>query len=61
MSEQFRFNEGVRDGGAVDGKEGAFFPGAPVMDGPGHHLLAGTGFTIDEFLLSAPTSLIYSE
>ena len=40
VAEQLALEEGFGEGSAVDGLEGAFGPGARVVDGPGHELLA---------------------
>jgi hypothetical protein len=44
VAEEFGFYEGCRDGGAVDGDEGAFFSWGIVVQGLGDELLAGAGF-----------------
>src|SRR5690348_2667538 len=38
MSEEFTFQEGLGDGGAVDGEKRAIGAAAVVIDGPGHQL-----------------------
>ena len=48
MSEEFRFQEVVGQGRAVEFEEGAIGAGGVVMDGVGDDLFAGTGFPPDQ-------------
>ena len=48
VAEQLAFNDGGADGGAVHGDEGAFRPGAMMVDGPGHQFLPTSGLSLDE-------------
>ncbi len=48
MAEQFTFQQLSRNGTAVDGHEGALASAGQLMDGAGHHLLAGTRFAEDQ-------------
>jgi hypothetical protein len=48
MAEEFAFEEGFGDGGAVDGDEGGVGAVAVLVDGAGDEFLAGAGFAADE-------------
>ncbi len=48
MTEQFGFEEGFGDGGAIDGDEGSLGAVAVLVEGAGDEFLAGTGFAADE-------------
>jgi len=48
MAEKFRFEHARSERHAVDRDEGGVFARRGVVDGLGHELLAGTGFTGDE-------------
>ena len=48
VAEEFRFQEVVGYGAAVDGDEGMAFLFAGVMDGAGEEFLAGSGFAVDK-------------
>jgi hypothetical protein len=47
VSEQLGFEEGVLEGGAVDGEEGAC-ASAGAVDGAGDEVLSGAGFAVEE-------------
>ena len=48
MAEQFAFQEGLRDGGAIDGDERLGRALAVLVNGPRHEFLAGAGFAADQ-------------
>src|SRR5256886_3961647 len=48
VAEQLRLDQRVRAGAAVDGHDRLVAAGAQMMDRPGHELLAGAGFALDE-------------
>ena len=48
VAEQFAFQQGFGDGGAVDGDEGRFGAVAVLVDGAGDEFLAGAGLAADE-------------
>ena len=48
VAEEFAFDKGVRNGGAVHLHKGLGRPGSPVVDGPGHQFLPGAVLPGDE-------------
>ncbi len=48
MAEQFRFQEVLGDGGAVDADEGLLGPARALVDVAGHHFLADAAFAGDQ-------------
>ncbi len=48
VSEEFGFEEGFGDGGAIDGDEGGLGAVAVLVEGAGDEFLAGTGLATDE-------------
>ncbi len=48
VAEELAFQEGIRDGSAVDGNKRFPAPGAGGVDGVGKKLLAGSAFPADE-------------
>ena len=48
VAEDLAFDEGFRDGGAVDGDKGLVLAGRKLVDGAGDQLLAGAAFAGDE-------------
>ena len=59
MAEKLAFEQGLLQGGTVDGHERAVAAGAVVVDGTGHQLLAGAAAAAPRgpWLRSAPTAL----
>ena len=49
MTEQLRFDEGLRNGAATDGDKWAFSSGAEVMNRVRDQLFAGPALTRDEY------------
>ena len=47
VTEEFAFEQAFRDGGAIDGDEGACGARAVALDGAGHHFLAAAAFACD--------------
>ena len=47
MSEQFGFDQALRQGGTTDAHERSFTPRGIVMDSSSHQLLAGARFTTE--------------
>ena len=58
VAEELALGEGVGDGGAVDGDEGAGVAGAPGVDEAGDQLLARAGLAFDEDGGVSPPDLI---
>ncbi len=50
VAEEFALHHGFGEGAGVDGDEGAVAAIRQVVQGTGHHLLAGTGFAMDEHI-----------
>jgi hypothetical protein len=48
MAEEFAFQQGGRVGGTVDDHKGSLLAVAQAVNGPGHQLLAGAAFSLDE-------------
>ena len=48
MTEQLAFQQGVGQGGTVDGEITLIAPGAVEVNRPGDQLLAGPGFSLDQ-------------
>ena len=48
VAEQLAFQQVLRDGGAVEGQERCFAPGAVLVDGPGDQFLAGAALAGDQ-------------
>ncbi len=57
VAEKFTFGQSLGNGPAVDGDKILLRPFAEIVDGAGHHLLAGAGLSVDNHVGAGPRRL----